>query len=239
MTTNRQVKLAKRPQPGMLARDVFAIEDGPVLEPAPGQFRVKIHYVSLDPAMRGWVSDAKSYVPPVGIGEVMRAYAAGIVDASQHPDFKVGDAVQGLFGVQQYALSKGARVYKVDTSMAPLQSWIGGLGMPGWTAYFGLLEVGQPKARRHGAAGNIECIEARLPGEQAGERVVCSRRAHDLLLRQHRLEPLARRHEARRLAHQPLGHRPYSFLLFTRRPPSAMPCIRHGRPSRNACGRRP
>lgn len=146
MTTNRQVKLAKRPQPGMLARDAFVVEEGPVPEPAPGQFRVKVHYVSLDPAMRGWVSDAKSYVPPVGVGEVMRAYAVGIVDASQHPDFKVGDAVQGLFGVQQYALSKGARVFKVDPDAAPLQRWIGGLGMPGWTAYFGLLEVGQPKA---------------------------------------------------------------------------------------------
>ena len=146
MTTNRQVKLVKRPQPGMLARDVFAVEDGPVPEPAPGQFRVKVQYVSLDPAMRGWVSDAKSYVPPVGVGEVMRAYAAGIVDASNHLDFKIGDAVQGIFGVQQYALSKGTRVYKVDTDAAPLARWIGGLGMPGWTAYFGLLEVGQPKA---------------------------------------------------------------------------------------------
>jgi NADPH-dependent curcumin reductase CurA len=174
MTTNRQVKLAKRPGPGMLARDVFVIEDGPVPEPAPGQFRVKIHYVSLDPAMRGWVSDAKSYVPPVGIGEVMRAYAVGIVDASQHPDFKIGEAVQGLLGVQQYALSKGTRVYKVDTDVAPLQRWIGGLGMPGWTAYFGLLEVGQPKAGEtvvvsaaSGAVGSIVGQIAKIKGCRA------------------------------------------------------------------------
>jgi len=146
MSTNRQVKLVKRPAPGMLTPDVFAIEDSPIPEPGPGQFRVKVHFVSLDPAMRGWVNDTKSYVPPVGLGEVMRAYASGIVDASNHPDFKPGDAVQGMFGAQQYALSKGTRVFKVDTTAAPLERWIGGLGMPGWTAYFGLLEVGKPQA---------------------------------------------------------------------------------------------
>lgn len=171
MPSNRQLKLARRPQPGMLARDVFSIEDGPVPEPGDGQFRVKIRYVSLDPAMRGWVSDAKSYVPPVKIGEVMRAYAVGCVEASNHPDFKTGDAVQGLFGVQQYALSKGKAVTRADPTIAPLERWVGGLGMPGWTAYFGLLEVGQPKAGEtvvvsaaSGAVGSVVGQIARIKG---------------------------------------------------------------------------
>ena len=143
--SNRMVKLARRPK-GMATREDFAIEDGPVPEPGPGEFRVKVEYISLDPAMRGWMNEAKSYVPPVGIGEVMRALRGRHRRGIQPPEFKPGDAVQGMFGVQRYAISKGERVVKVDTSQAPLQRWIGGLGMPGWTAYFGLLEVGQPKA---------------------------------------------------------------------------------------------
>ncbi|HKD57802.1 MAG TPA: NADP-dependent oxidoreductase [Hyphomicrobiaceae bacterium] len=142
--SNRMVRLARRPR-GMATRSDFTIEDGPVPEPGPGEFRVKIAYISLDPAMRGWMNDARSYVAPVKLGEVMRAGAAGIVEKSNNPAFAVGDAVQGAFGVQQYAVSNGERVIKVDTRQAPLERWVGGLGMPGWTAYFGLLDVGQPK----------------------------------------------------------------------------------------------
>ena len=171
MPMNRQVKLARRPKPGMLTPDVFTIEDGPVPEPGDGQFRVKVEYISLDPAMRGWVNDAKSYVPPVGLGEVMRAYAVGHVEASSHPDFRTGEAVQGLFGVQQYAISKGRGVYKVDPDAAPLARWVGGLGMPGWTAYFGLLDVGKPKAGEtvvvsaaSGAVGSVVGQVAKIKG---------------------------------------------------------------------------
>lgn len=171
---NRQVKLARRPAPGPLTRDVFAIEDGPVPEPGPGEFRVKIEYISLDPAMRGWVNEGRSYIEPVPVGAVMRGYAVGHVEVSNHPDFKPGDAVQGLFGVQQYAISDGKRVVKVDTSLAPLQRWIGGLGMPGWTAYFGLLEVGQPKpgetvvvSAASGAVGSVVAQIAKLKGCRA------------------------------------------------------------------------
>jgi NADPH-dependent curcumin reductase CurA len=121
--------------------------------------------------MRGWVNDTKSYVPPVGLGEVMRAYAVGRVEASRHPDFKAGEAVQGLFGVQQYAISKGRGVYKVDPGAAPLARWVGGLGMPGWTAYFGLLDVGQPKAGEtvvvsaaSGAVGSVVGQIAKIKG---------------------------------------------------------------------------
>jgi NADPH-dependent curcumin reductase CurA len=170
---NRMVKLARRPK-GMIVRDDFKPEDGPIPEPGNDQFRVKIEYISLDPAMRGWVNEGKSYVPPVAIGETMRAYSAGIVEKSNHPGFKPGDAVQSMFGVQRYAVSDGQRVVKVDTSQAPLQRWIGGLGMPGWTAYFGLLDVGQPKAGEtvvvsaaSGAVGSIVGQIARIKGCRA------------------------------------------------------------------------
>lgn len=170
---NRVVRLAHRPT-GMVKRNDFTIGDEAVPEPGAGQFRIKIAYISLDPAMRGWMNDAKSYVPPVGIGEVMRGYAVGLVDKSNHPGFKPGDAVQGLLGVQQYAISDGDRVFKVDTSLAPLERWIGGLGMPGWTAYFGLLEVGQPKAgdtvvvsAASGAVGSLVGQIAKIKGCRA------------------------------------------------------------------------
>ena len=171
--SNRMVKLARRPK-GMVTREDFRVEDGPVPEPGPGEFRIKIEYISLDPAMRGWVNEGRSYVPPVGIGEVMRSYSAGIVDKSNNPGFKVGDAVQGVLGVQRYAISNGERVVKLDLSQAPLQRWIGGLGMPGWTAYFGLLEVGQPKAGEtvvvsaaSGAVGSIVGQIAKIKGCRA------------------------------------------------------------------------
>jgi NADPH-dependent curcumin reductase CurA len=168
--SNRMVKLARRPK-GMIVRDDFKLEEGGVPEPGDNQFRVKIAYISLDPAMRGWVNDTKSYVPPVAIGETMRAYSVGIVEKSNNPAFKAGDAVQGLFGVQNYAISDGSRVVKVDPSQAPLQRWVGGLGMPGWTAYFGLLEVGQPKAGEtvvvsaaSGAVGSVVGQIAKIKG---------------------------------------------------------------------------
>lgn len=104
----------------------------------------------------------------------MRGYAAGYVEVSNHPEFKPGDTVQGLFGVQQYAVSDGKRVVKVDTNLAPLQRWVGGLGMPGWTAYFGLLEVGQPKpgetvvvSAAAGAVGSVVAQIAKLKGCRA------------------------------------------------------------------------
>jgi len=171
--SNRMVRLARRPR-GMATREDFTIEDGPVPEPGAGEFRIKVEYISLDPAIRGWMNDAKSYAPPIGIGEVMRSYSAGIVEKSNNPAFQTGDAVQGLFGVQTYAISNGQRVVKVDTSQAPLQRWIGGLGMPGWTAYFGLLEIGQPKAGEtvvvsaaSGAVGSIVGQIAKIKGCRA------------------------------------------------------------------------
>src|SRR5262249_29711565 len=168
--SNRVLRLARRPR-GMTKREDFRVEDCPLPQPGAGEFRVKLAYASLDPAMRGWMAGGKSYAAPVGIGEGMRAYAAGHVDVSHNAAFRVGDAVIGLFGVQQYALSKGEHVAKVDTGLAPLERWIGGLGMPGWTAYFGLLEVGKPKAGEtvlvsaaSGAVGSIVGQIAKLKG---------------------------------------------------------------------------
>ena len=174
MPNNRQAKLIARPKPGPFTRDIFAIEDAPAADPGAGEFRVKVEVISCDPAMRGWVNESKSYVAPVALGDVMRAYSAGHVDASNHPDFKEGDAVQGLFGVQQYAISNGANVVKVDTAKAPLERWVGGLGMPGWTAYFGLLDVCEPKAGEtvvvsaaSGAVGSIVGQIAKIQGCRA------------------------------------------------------------------------
>ncbi|MFV0299049.1 MAG: NADP-dependent oxidoreductase, partial [Hyphomicrobiaceae bacterium] len=172
MPQNLQVKLAKRPPPGPLTADCFRLDTEALPEPGPGEIRIKIAFVSLDPAMRGWVSEARSYMPPVAVGETMRAYSAGLVDASNADGFKVGDAVAGFFGVQQYAVVKARnRVIKVDTSLAPLERWIGGLGMPGWTAYFGLLDVGKPKAGEtvvvsaaSGAVGSIVGQIAKIKG---------------------------------------------------------------------------
>lgn len=170
---NRMIKLARRPV-GMVQADDFRLEEGPVPVPGDGEIRVKIAYVSLDPAMRGWITEAKSYVPPVAIGETMRSYSVGIVDASNNPAFKVGDAVQGLLGVQDYAISRGKGLVRVDPAQAPLERWVGGLGMPGWTAYFGLLEVGQPKAGEtvlvsaaSGAVGSIVGQIAKIKGCRA------------------------------------------------------------------------
>jgi NADPH-dependent curcumin reductase CurA len=155
---NHQFRLAVRPV-GLPKRSDFNYTEEPVRDPGPGQLLVKILYVSLDPAMRGWMNEGKSYVPPVGIGDVMRAGAVGRVLASQNPGFAVGDHVVGMFGMQEYALTDGKGITKVDPRLAPLPVYLGTLGMPGLTAYFGLLEVGALKSGDtvvvSGAAGAV------------------------------------------------------------------------------------
>lgn len=162
---NKQLLLAKRPA-GLPGQDTWKLVENPIPEPGEGQFLVAQYYVSLDPAMRGWIRDRKSYIPPVQIGEVMRAGAAGKVIASRHPDFAVGDYVYGWGGVQQYAVTDGRGYYKLDTAKVPLPVYTGTLGMPGQTAYFGLLDVGALKKGEtvlvSGAAGAVGSVVGQI-----------------------------------------------------------------------------
>ncbi len=155
---NHQFRLAARPV-GLPKPSDWSYGEEPVSEPGDGELLVKVAYVSLDPAMRGWMNDGRSYIPPVGIGEVMRAFAVGEVIASNDPDVAVGEHVGGLLGVQEYAIANGKGVFKVDPSLAPLPVYLGALGMPGVTAYFGLLDIGRPEAGDtvvvSGAAGAV------------------------------------------------------------------------------------
>ena len=141
---NHQFRLAARPV-GMPKRSDWTYAEEPVREPGDGEFLVKVLYISLDPAMRGWMNESRSYIAPVGIGEVMRAGGVGRVIASKNQAFAPGNFVYGVFGVQEYAISNGKGVMKVDARVAPLPVFLGTLGMPGMTAYFGLLDTGQPK----------------------------------------------------------------------------------------------
>lgn len=171
---NHQFRLAARPV-GMVKREDFSYVEEPVKEPGDGEFLVQVEYISLDPAMRGWMNDARSYVPPVGLGEVMRAGAVGKVMASKNPGFAVGDQVVGIFGVQEYAVSNGKGVQKVDPALAPLPVYLGTLGMPGMTAYFGLFDVGEAKPGNtvvvSGAAGAVGQVVGQL-AKLKGCRVV-------------------------------------------------------------------
>ncbi len=140
--TNHKFLLAARPI-GMPKRSDWTYAEEPVGEPKEGELLVKVLYISLDPAMRSWMNDARSYTPPVGIGELMRALGVGVVTASRNPRFAVGDHVSGVFGVQEYAVIDSRGVTKVDPRLAPLPTYLSVLGMPGMTAYFGLLDTGQ------------------------------------------------------------------------------------------------
>src|ERR1700682_5029637 len=144
-TINHQFRLAARPV-GLPKPSDWNYTEEPVRDLADGELLVKVLYLSLDPAMRGWMNEGKSYIAPVGIGEVMRAGGVGRVVASRAAGLAPGDHVAGTFGVQEYALAKSGDLIKVDPALAPLPTWLGALGMPGMTAYFGLLDVGQLKA---------------------------------------------------------------------------------------------
>ncbi len=146
--TNHQIRLAARPV-GLPKRDGWSFTTEAVAEPAAGGIVVKTLSLSLDPAMRGWMNEGKSYIPPVGIGEVMRAGGIGTVISSANPKFAVGDTVTGSLGVQEYAAFdevgiKRGGVSKIDLSVGSINQWLNVLGMPGMTGYFGLMDVGQP-----------------------------------------------------------------------------------------------
>jgi len=167
---NRQVRLAARPS-GLPKRSDWSFTEEAVPQPADGELVVRVSHISLDPAMRGWMNEGKSYIRPVAIGEVMRAGGVGRVVASKHPGFREGDDVVGSFGVQQYAASDGKGVRKVDTRAVPLPRYLGALGMPGLTAYFGLLDIGKPQpgetvvvSAAAGAVGSVVGQIAKIKG---------------------------------------------------------------------------
>ena len=169
---NRQWLLAARPQ-GMVKEADFEYRETPIPQPRDGELLVRTLYLSFDPAMRGWMEDRPSYVPPVGIGEPMRAGAVGQVIESRAPGFARGDFVQGTFGWQDYAAVKpGGLVPVVKLPPGVPLTWpLGVLGITGLTAYFGLLDVGKPKAGETvvvsgaaGATGSIAGQIARLQG---------------------------------------------------------------------------
>jgi NADPH-dependent curcumin reductase len=142
---NRQVRLKARPSAIPEAAH-FEIVSAPVPELQAGQVLVRNRYLSVDPAMRGWVSAVANYAKPVGVGEVMRSRAVGEVVASRHPDYREGERLVGWFGWQDYAVTAGAGIIRrVSETDIPLSAALGVLGMNGLTAYFGLLDIGAPK----------------------------------------------------------------------------------------------
>ncbi|MFO7483902.1 NADP-dependent oxidoreductase [Oceanibaculum nanhaiense] len=174
MTMNRQITLASRPV-GAPTPDNFKLVETQVPTPERGQVLVKALYLSLDPYMRGRMSDAKSYAPSVQIGEVMTGGAVGRVVDSRHPGFKAGDIVEGRIGWQEYGLVEGGMLRKVDPDVAPISTALGVLGMPGLTAYFGLFEIGKPRPGEtlvvSAASGAVGAVVCQL-GKMAGARVV-------------------------------------------------------------------
>jgi NADPH-dependent curcumin reductase CurA len=143
--SNRQVRLKSRPS-GIPQADNFEIAEAAMPQLGDRQVLIRNEYLSVEPAMRGWVSAVANYSTPVAIGETMRSFAAGKVIASRHPDYAEGDAVMGMFGWQHYALSDGGSIVrKVAETDLPLSLSLGILGMNGVTAYFGLLDLGQPR----------------------------------------------------------------------------------------------
>ncbi|MEM8525060.1 MAG: NADP-dependent oxidoreductase [Bacteroidota bacterium] len=155
---NKIITLANRPN-GIVESSNFKLEERNIPELEDGQLLIKVEYISLDPAMRGWMNEGTTYIKGVAIGAVMRGFAAGKVVQSKNEDFQKGDYVTGMLGVQTHAISDGKDLSKVDIRAGRLSLHIGVLGMPGMTAYFGLLEKGQPKAGEtifiSGAAGIV------------------------------------------------------------------------------------
>jgi NADPH-dependent curcumin reductase len=162
---NRKFELAARPV-GLPKRTDWTFQEEPVRDPVDGEILTKIVYISLDPAMRGWMNESRSYIAPVAIGEVMRALALGRVVSSRNPKFEAGDYVYGPLGVQQFATTNGSGLSKVDPQAVPLPVYLSALGMPGLTAYFGLLDIGHPQPGEtvvvSGAAGAVGSVVGQI-----------------------------------------------------------------------------
>lgn len=167
---NQQFRLAVRPG-GLPAADTWERTEEPVRDPADGEVVIQVLYVSLDPAMRVWLNEGDSYVPAVQLGEVMRAIGIGRVIASQDPTISEGEAVTGLFGIQRYAVLPGNTLTKVAADSVPLPSYLNALGIPGMTAYFGMLDIGRPQggetvvvSAAAGAVGSLAGQIAKIKG---------------------------------------------------------------------------
>ena len=172
---NRQWRLAARPV-GLIKESDFEWHEETIPTPGEGKILIRNIYLSLDPANRGWVSEVKSYVPPVAIGEVMRGITIGVVEQSNHADFQAGDIVQGILGWQDYAITDGAGLTQLpkDPSL-PLTAYLALFGIIGPTAYFGLLDIGKPEAGEtlvvSAAAGAVGSLVGQI-GKIKGCRVV-------------------------------------------------------------------
>ncbi len=169
MTTQQQVRLAARPADGALPK--FDFTSDPSRDLQDGEVKVELEYISLDPAMMGWTTDKRSYIAPVGIGEVMRAFGVGKVIESKSDYFKVGDYGTGFLGAQTESIVNSRELMKVDPSLAPVQYFLSGFGMTGCTAYFGLLDIGKPKDTDtvvvSSAAGAVGSIATQLAKQHA------------------------------------------------------------------------
>ncbi|KIC12903.1 NADP-dependent oxidoreductase [Leisingera sp. ANG-M1] len=170
----QRIVLASRPE-AQASEENFRLEALDLPQPGEGEVLVKVHYMSLDPYMRGRMNAGKSYAPPVEIGEVMTAGGVGEVLASNSPGFKPGDFALGMFGWASHASAKASEIRKLDPGMAPLTTALGVLGMPGFTAWHGLQAYGQPKAGETlvvaAATGPVGSMVGQL-AKQAGLRVV-------------------------------------------------------------------
>lgn len=163
---NKQVLLDHRPE-GFPDEKTWKIVSSEIPEPAKGQVLIKQHYISLDPAMRGWIKDRKSYIEPVVLGDVMRAGSVGeVIKSNNNLKFREGDYVSGWGGAQQYSISDGEGFFKVDPNLAPLPTYLDTMGMSGMTAYFGILEVGELKEGDtvlvSGAAGAVGSLVGQI-----------------------------------------------------------------------------
>jgi NADPH-dependent curcumin reductase CurA len=170
MATNRSILLVRRPK-GMPTHDDFRMVEGPVPEPGDGQLLIRTLYLSVDPYMRGRMNETKSYVPPYPLNEVIQGGVVGQVAASRHPGFAEGDIVVGMLGWSDYNLSDGRGLQRVDPAVAPITTALGVLGMPGLTAYFGLLDIGRPQpgetvvvSAAAGAVGSVAGQIAKIHG---------------------------------------------------------------------------